>query len=108
MLRDTLLKSYSVQESANGGDKDAEENGTSSQSGARFARAGDEVDLVSHGRDSEEEGKRKRAKWDNKVQFVLTLVGYAVGLGNIWRFSYLVNRNGGGKLNSARQINVVQ
>ena len=37
-----------------------------------------------------------RAQWDNKVQFLLTLIGFAVGLGNVWRFSYFVKRNGGG------------
>ena len=41
--------------------------------------------------------KKKREVWDNRVQFVLTLVGYAVGLGNVWRFSFLVARNGGSK-----------
>ena len=38
-----------------------------------------------------------RSQWDNRAQYVLTLVGYAVGLGNVWRFSYLVAKNGGGK-----------
>ena len=41
--------------------------------------------------------KKAREVWDNKVQFILTLVGYAVGLGNIWRFSYLTAKNGGSK-----------
>lgn len=39
--------------------------------------------------------KKAREVWDNKVQFILTLVGYAVGLGNVWRFSYLTAKNGG-------------
>ena len=38
-----------------------------------------------------------RAQWDNKVQFLLTLIGFAVGLGNVWRFSYFVKRNGRGE-----------
>ena len=39
--------------------------------------------------------KKAREVWDNKIQFILTLIGYAVGLGNIWRFSYLAAKNGG-------------
>ena len=39
-----------------------------------------------------------RAKWGNKIEFVLAIVGYAVGLGNIWRFPYFCQKNGGGKI----------
>ncbi|XP_049834762.1 sodium-dependent neutral amino acid transporter B(0)AT3 isoform X2 [Schistocerca gregaria] len=37
-----------------------------------------------------------RAAWNNKLQFFLSIIGYSVGLGNIWRFPYLCQQNGGG------------
>lgn len=38
----------------------------------------------------------QRMQYSNKLELLLTLVGYAVGLGNIWRFPYLAYSYGGG------------
>ncbi|MCL7930718.1 sodium-dependent transporter [Halomonas llamarensis] len=39
--------------------------------------------------------KLAHAQWSSKMAFVLAAAGSAVGLGNIWRFSYLVGESGG-------------
>lgn len=39
---------------------------------------------------------RIHESWSSGMVFILASVGSAVGLGNIWRFSYLAGENGGG------------
>ncbi|XP_034559960.1 sodium-dependent neutral amino acid transporter B(0)AT1-like [Notolabrus celidotus] len=45
-------------------------------------------------REQEEAGDRP--KWDNKAQYILTCVGFCIGIGNVWRFPYLCQSHGGG------------
>lgn len=39
-----------------------------------------------------------RPAWNSKLQYILAQVGFSVGLGNVWRFPYLCQKNGGGEL----------
>lgn len=41
-------------------------------------------------------GTTPREQWSGRAAFVLATVASAVGLGNIWRFSYVAGENGGG------------
>lgn len=38
----------------------------------------------------------QQTQWDSSIAFIFAMIGAAVGLGNIWRFSYVLYSNGGG------------
>lgn len=38
----------------------------------------------------------ERPNWSNKFEYMLSMVGYAIGLGSFWKFPYVAYNNGGG------------
>ncbi|MEQ2173732.1 hypothetical protein GOODEAATRI_000354 [Goodea atripinnis] len=44
----------------------------------------------------EQDAEDGRPAWNNKLEYILAQVGFSVGLGNVWRFPYLCQKNGGG------------
>jgi len=45
---------------------------------------------------SDNRSEKDKNQWNSTFTFLMAMIGAAVGLGNIWRFSYVLYSNGGG------------
>lgn len=77
--------------------------------------AGSEERHVEEGSDDPEEEEEEdeceseeRPAWSSKLQYILAQVGFSVGLGNVWRFPYMCQKNGGGKLGFILTLTVLE
>lgn len=78
----------------------------------RNAATGEERDVEEGSDDPEEEEEEdegeERPAWSSKLQYILAQVGFSVGLGNVWRFPYMCQKNGGGKLGCILTLRVLK
>lgn len=60
------------------------------------ASGGPAGDRAPHQKIPEEGGALPRAKWANKTEFMFSMAGQIISLGNVWIFPYVCFVNGGG------------
>uniref|UniRef100_A0A8C4UG36 Solute carrier family 6 member 12 n=1 Tax=Falco tinnunculus TaxID=100819 RepID=A0A8C4UG36_FALTI len=59
------------------------------------AKEGEANGAIAAPEEIEKEEMEERGQWSSKMEFVLSVAGEIIGLGNVWRFPYLCYKNGG-------------
>ncbi|NXE03897.1 S6A12 protein, partial [Lophotis ruficrista] len=60
------------------------------------AKEGEPNGAIAAPEEIKKEEMEERGQWSSKMEFVLSVAGEIIGLGNVWRFPYLCYKNGGG------------
>ncbi|GAU93469.1 hypothetical protein RvY_05404 [Ramazzottius varieornatus] len=63
---------------------------------ARDYEAGTTLPVEKTTTDQTDGHSKARPQWGSKYEFILSHIGCCIGLGNVWRFPYVVYKNGGG------------